>query len=226
VDFSKLKLEVYDLLGLILPGFLAVCEGWIFFYGWHAFLSGIVQMTGTRFTLLLLVSFGAGNAVQELGDFTIKRIKGERHLRGARDRFWASADADLVKNAIKADLGHSITSVDTAFDYCLTKIKDRFAKRDIFVATSDLCRSFVVLSVLALMPAFRIALYDLHALPHPRLAATAFVAALLVFFLLMWRRMIRFRDLSEITVFSVYMATGGWPSLNSEKRLWVNRSEP
>ncbi len=207
MDFSKLKLEVYDLLGLTLPGFLALCEGWIFFRGWHAFLLGIGQMTGTGFTLLLLVSFGAGNAVQELGDLTIKRIKGERYLRSARDRFWASADADLLKNAIKADLGHPITSVDTAFDYCLTKIKDRFAKRDIFVATSDLCRSFVVLSVLALIPAFRIAFYDPHGLPHPRVAAAAFVAVLLGIFLLMWRRMVRFRDLSETTVFRVYLAT-------------------
>src|SRR5713226_7488739 len=116
MDFSKLKLDVYDLLGLILPGFLAVCEGWIFFCGWPAFLLGISQITGTGFTLLLLVSFGVGNAVQELGDFTIKRIKGERFLRSARDRFWVHADADLVKNAVEADLGHPISSVDTAFD--------------------------------------------------------------------------------------------------------------
>lgn len=207
MDFSKLKLEVYDLLGLILPGFLALCEGWIFFRGWHAFLLGVAQMTGTGFTLLLLVSFGAGNVVQELGDFTIKRVTGKRYLRSARDRFWASADGDLVRNAIKADVGHSITSVDTAFDYCLTRIKDRFAKRDIFVATSDLCRSLVVLSVLALIPASRLAFYDPHGLPHPRVAAAAFIAVLLAIFLLMWRRMVRFRDLSDNTVFRVYLAT-------------------
>jgi hypothetical protein len=207
VDFSKLKLEVYDLLGLILPGFLALCEGWIFFRGWHAFLLGIGQMTGTGLTLLLLVSFGAGNVVQELGDFTVKLIRGKRHLRSARDRFWTSAEADLVKNAIRADLGHPVTSVDTAFDYCLTKIKDRFAKRDIFVATSDLSRSFVVLSALALIPTFRIAFYDSHTLPLPWVAATAFVAVLLGIFLLMWRRMVRFRDLSDTTVFRVFLAT-------------------
>lgn len=207
MDFSKLKLEVYDLLGLILPGFLAVCEGWILFRGSGAFLIGIRQMTGTEFTLLLLVSFGVGNAVQELGDFAIKRIKGKRHLQSARDRFWASSDADLVKNAINADLGHPITSVDTAFDYCLTKVGGRFGKRDLFVATSDLCRSLVVLSLLGLLPAFRIAFYDLHSLPHPWLTAAAFVVALLSVFLLMWRRMVRFRDLSEATVFRVYLAT-------------------
>ncbi len=218
MDFSKLKLEVYDLLGLILPGFLAVCETWILFRGWPTFLFGIVQMTGTGFTLLLLVAFGAGNAVQELGDFTIKRIKGERYLRSARDRFWASADADLVKNAVEADLGHRVSSVDTAFDYCLTKIKDRFAKRDIFVATSDLCRSFVVLCVLALVPAFRIAFYDRHSLPHPWLAAAAFVAVLVGFFLLMWRRMVRFRDLSETTIFRIYLATAREPQNSPVER--------
>lgn len=207
MDLSKLKLEVYDLLGLILPGFLAVCEGWTLFRGWDAFLLAFGHMTGTGFTLLLLVSFGAGNVVQELGDFTIKSVKGKRYLRTGRDRFWATADAELVKSAIKADLGHSIASVDTAFDYCLTKTNDRFAKRDVFVATSDLCRSLVVLSGLALVPAFRIARYDLHALSHPWLAAAAFIVTLLGVFLLMWRRMVRFRDLSEITVFRVYLAT-------------------
>ena len=207
MDFSKLKLEVYDLLGLILPGFLAVCEGWILFCGWHLFLLGIGQTTGTGLTLLLFVSFAVGNAVQEIGDFLVKLIKGKRYPRRGRDHFWASSDGDLVKNAIKTEVGHPIASVDTAFDYCLTKIKGRFEKRDSFVGISDLCRSLVVLCVFALLPALRIALYDRPGLTHPWAEAAAFVAVLLSVFLLMWRRMVRFRDLSEATVFRVYLAT-------------------
>lgn len=207
MDFSKLKLEVYDLLGLVLPGFLLVCEGWILFRGWHAFLLVLDQVTGTGLTLLLLVSFGAGNVVQELGDFTIKRIKGNRYLRRARDRFWESAEAELVKNAMKADLGHPITSADTAFDYCLTKIGDLFGKRDLFVATSDLCRSFAVLSLVALASAFwnEFRTFGLS----EKFFGWAFGSLLAcgILFALSWRRMVRFRELSDITVFHVYLAT-------------------
>jgi hypothetical protein len=203
VDLSKLKLEVYDLLGLILPGLVLICEGWILLRGWHAFAAAINQISGTSLTLLLLVAFGAGNAVQELGDVTVKRIKGVRFPRAGRDRFWLTPEAEIVRNKINTDLGHAITSADLAFDYCLTKLKDRFAKRDIFLATSDLCRSFVILSVLALLPAFRVSIYDLH---RSWPAFALFCVLALIFSFLMWKRMVRFRELSETTVFRVYLA--------------------
>lgn len=205
VDFSKLKLEVYDFLGLIVPGLIAICEAWILLRGWHTFLLAVNQMSGTAFTLLLLFAFATGSAVQELGDFTVKLIKGKRYFRSARDRFWLTPDADIVKNAINTELGHHITSVDTAFDYCLTKLKDRFGKRDLFVATSDLCRSSVVLSILAFAPALRVAFCDVTPLSHSYEAAAILGTALLSISLLMWRRMVRFRELSEITVFRAYL---------------------
>jgi len=203
MDSSKLKLEAYDLLGLILPGLIAVCEAWIFLRGWQAFLLAAAQITGTTLTLLLLASFATGNAVQELGDLVVNLTKGKRYLRRARDRFWASSEADFAKKAIKAELGHPVTSVDAAFDHCLTKVEGRFAKRDIFLATSDLCRSLVVLAFLAIVPASRVLA---NAQPRPWLAFAAFVILALTFSLLMWRRMVRFRELSDITVFRIYLA--------------------
>jgi hypothetical protein len=146
MDFSKLKLEVYDLLGLLLPGLVLICEGWILFRGWHAFVEAINQITGTSFTLLLLVSFPTGNAVQELGDLIVKRIKGGRFLKAGRDTFWLTPEAELVRNKIKSELGQPATSADLAFDYCLTKVRDRFGKRDIlpsnFGPLSLLCGAF------------------------------------------------------------------------------------
>lgn len=207
MNFSKLKLEMYDFLGLIVPGLIAICEGWILLRGWHTFLLAINQMSGTAFTLLLLFAFGAGNVIQELGDFTVKLIKGQRYFRIARDHFWLTPDAETVKNTIKKELGHHVTSVDTAFDYCLTKLRDRFGKRDLFVATSDLCRSSVVLSILAFAPAFRVAFCDLQPFAKSCVAAAVFAAVLVAISLLMWRRMVRFRELSETTVFRAYLAT-------------------
>jgi hypothetical protein len=206
VDFSKLKLEVYDLLGLIVPGLIAICEGWILIHGWHTFLAAIGQMSGTALTLLLLFAFGAGNVVQELGDFIIKLTKGHRYFRVSRDHFWLTSEAEIVKDAIKKEIGHHITSVDAAFDFCLTKLKDRFNKRDLFVATSDLCRSSVVLAILAFAPALRVAFCDVRPLSHSYEAAAILGATLLSISLLMWRRMVRFRELSEITVFRAYLA--------------------
>lgn len=207
MDFSRLKLEVYDFLGLVLPGLIAICEGWILLRGWHAFLGAINQIGGTGFTLLLLLAFGVGNVVQELADVTVKAIKGQRYFRSARDRFWLTADAEIVKNTIKKELGHQVTSVDAAFDYCLTKLGDRFGKRDIFLATSDLCRSFVVLAILAIFPLIRV----VSAISHSRLEFVLILAAsfsvILVVCYLSWVRMVRFRGLAELTVFRIYAAS-------------------
>lgn len=145
MDFSKLKIEVYDFLGIVLPGLLAICEGWILFKGWHPFVASINLISGTSLTLLFVLAFGVGHIAQELGGLSIRAVKGKRYFRQARDRFWESPEGQVVRGAIKKDFGQEISSVDTAFDYCLTKLKDSFSRRDIFVATSDLCRSLVVL---------------------------------------------------------------------------------
>lgn len=206
MDFSKLKLELYDFLGLILPGLITICEGWILLRGWHTFVVGITQIGGTGLTLLLVFAFGIGNIIQELGDVTLKAIKGRRYFRGPRDRFWLTTEAEIVRDTIKRAFGRDIPSVDTAFDYCLTKLRDRFGKRDMFLATSDLCRSFVILSALALAPAMRIAFYDSHPFANSYVAAAILIVVLISVSLLAWRRMLRFRELSEITVFRAYLA--------------------
>jgi hypothetical protein len=206
VDFSKLKLEVYDFLGLILPGLLAICEAWILLEGWRSFIEAINQISGTGFTLLIVLAFGVGHIAQELGDFVIKALKGKRYFRQARDNFWETAEAQIVRDAIKRDFGQEISSVDTAFDYCLTKLKDRFSRRDIFVATSDLCRSLVLLSVLALIPATRIAFYDMHPVHRSLVTFSILALLLLIIAFLAWKRMVRFREFSDTTVFRAYLA--------------------
>ncbi|MGB9204941.1 MAG: hypothetical protein WCB94_13370, partial [Terriglobales bacterium] len=203
---SKLKLEVYDLVGVILPGLLVLFEGWVFFKGWRQFALSLHQLNGTEFTLLVLVAFGAGNLVQEFGDVTIKAWKGKRYFKKARDDFWSSHEALPVKATIKGDLGHELTLVDTAFDYCLTKLKDRFGKRDVFLATSDLCRSLAVLAILAFLPAARFA-WERFAPTFRYFALTGSLGLLLIFLAwLAWKRMVRFRELSEVTVFRAYLA--------------------
>lgn len=198
----------------MLPGFLAICEGWVLLRGWHAFIATISQISGTALTLLVVLAFGLGHIAQELGDVAIKKVKGKRYFQRAGDKFWESPEAQIVKGAIKKDFGQEISSVDAAFDYCLTKLKDRFSRRDVFVATSDLCRSFVVLSALALIPAIRIAFYDIRPI-HRSLFVFAILGLLLTSIaMLAWKRMVRFRGLSETTVFRAYLATLG-PEINT-----------
>jgi hypothetical protein len=209
VDFSKLKIEVYDFLGIILPGLLAICEGWILFKGWHPFIASVNVISGTSLTLLVVFAFGMGHIVQELGDLSIKLVKGKRYFRQARDKFWESSEGHVVRGAITRDFGQEISSVDTAFDYCLTKLKDSFSRRDIFVATSDLCRSLVVLSVLALVPALRVAFCDTRPIHRSIFVLFIFAVILSSIALLAWKRMVRFRALSETTVFRAYLATLG-----------------
>ena len=207
MDFSKLKLELYDVIGLILPGLIAICEGWILLYGWSSFIETIGRIGASGLTLLLLFAFGAGNVVQELGDVLIKAVKGVRFFRAARDRFWVTADAEIVRNSIQKELGHQHSIHDSAFDYCLTKVKDRFAKRDVFLATSDLCRSLLVLSALALLPTVRHSFTIYTNFFHSCVVATILIAMLVTVCSLMWGRMVRFRELSETTVFLTYLAS-------------------
>jgi hypothetical protein len=207
LDLSKLKLEVYDLLGIILPGLLAVFEGWILLKGWTPFVISLRQLSGTEFTVLVLFAFGAGNLVQELGDVTIKKWKGCRYFKKARDDFWSKDKGEtlFVKRAIVSE-GQELPDVDTAFDYCLTRLQDRFSKRDGFVATSDLCRSLVVLAILAFIPSARLAWQ--HFAPTCRYFALVGTFGLFLIFLawLSWKRMVRFRQLADVTVFHSYLA--------------------
>lgn len=207
MDFSRLKLELYDFLGIVLPGLLVICEGWILLRGWRIFVESINHISATELLLLVVFAFGPGHIAQELGDVAIKAVKGKRYFRKARDKFWGKAESQLVRDAIKKDLGLEISSVDTAFDYCLTKLKDCFSKRDVFVATSDLCRSFVILSVLALIPAIRMAFCDIHPVHRSVIVIAIFLLVLTTIGALAWKRMVRFRELAETTVFRTYLAT-------------------
>jgi hypothetical protein len=88
-------------------------------------------------------------------------------------------------------------------------LKDRFAKRDMFLATSDLCRSLWLLAFLAFVPATRIAWE--HFSPTCRYFAVILGFVLFMFSVawLSWKRMVRFRELSEGTVFRAYLAMVG-----------------
>src|SRR5262249_38304714 len=81
---SKLKLDMYDFLGIILPGLIATAEGWILIRGWAAFIGSMNRVNGTGLTLLLIFSFGLGHIVQELGDFVVVSLKGKRYFHKAR----------------------------------------------------------------------------------------------------------------------------------------------
>jgi hypothetical protein len=212
VDLSKWKLDVYDLLAIILPGLIAIGEGWVLIGGWDSFCLAIAQLTATGLTLLILASFAAGTLIQELGDFVMKSFKGDRFFRSGRDKFWSSKKAEPVKVAIRSHLGTAVGSVDTAFDYCLTKLKGQFPKRDLFVATSDLCRSFAVLALIALAPALWNE-FHVFGLSKKFVAwATGSVLVSLFLYGLSWRRMVRFRELSDVTVFRAYLATVSDPN--------------
>jgi len=207
VDLSKLKLDVYDFLGIILPGLVAVAEGWILLRGWDAFIQSISHISGSSLTLLLVFVFGVGHLVQELAEAVIRLAKGPRYLCRARDNYWRGEESEPVKKAIRKELGHEPTNVDEAYDFCLTKISGHFDKRDIFIATSDLSRSFVAMGFLAAIPAAKIAFWGIaKPLKLSLEIAGMEVALLVVIVILAWRRMMRFRALADITVFRVYSA--------------------
>jgi hypothetical protein len=167
--------------------------------------------------LLLVFSFALGHFVQEIADVSIKKIKGPRFLASGRDEVWASPEADAVKSTVWTESGITLGSVDAAFDYCLTRLGERFPKRDTLLATADLSRCFLVLVVFAVPAATRIA-WDIS---HRPLIFLLLLGAFLVVFvlagLLAWRRMVRFRHMSETGVFRAYL--GSRPLANAQEGL-------
>ena len=206
MDFSKFKVEVYDVLAVIIPGVHVFLEFWIALRGWANFSQGIAQISASSFTTLLLFSFALGPLLQEANDIVIKKLKGKRYFKHGRDHLWKAETGAQVRTQIEKELGHAVESVDVAFDYCLTRIQGAFAKRDLFVANSDLARGMIVVAVFALAPLARIA-RDLHfsVAYHVGFLFCGTVLLLLVASIF-WVRMTRFRVLSETPVFHAYLA--------------------
>ena len=206
MDFSKFKVEVYDLLAVVIPGVLVFLEFWIALRGWTSFSQGIAQISASSFTVLLLFAFALGPLLQEVADITIKKVKGKRYFKCGRDHLWKTDTGEQVRTQIENERGHAVESVDVAFDYCLTRIQGAFAKRDLFVANSDLARGMIVVAVFALAPLLRIA-RDLRLSVVDHVGFLFCGAVLLVLVAsISWVRMTRFRVLSETPVFHSYLA--------------------
>jgi hypothetical protein len=206
LDFSKFKVEVYDLLAVIIPGVLVFLEFWITLRGWASFSQGIAQISASSFTVLLLFAFALGPLLQEATDIAIKKLKGNRCFKRGRDHLWKAETGAQVRAQIEKERGHPVESVDVAFDYCLTRIQGAFTKRDLFVANSDLSRGMIAVAAFALAALVRIA-RDLHLSLAAHLAL--FFCGIVVLFLvasIFWVRMTRFRVLSETPVFHAYLA--------------------
>jgi len=214
MNLSNIKLGIYDFLGLAVPGMIAICEGWIALRGWHEFTTSLNHLSGISVTIMFLIAFVLGQLIQELADTSLKKLNGPRFSEKGRDDFWSGPECDPVKSAIWVESGIAMGSVDAAFDYCLTRLGDRFQKRDVLVGTSDLSRSLLVLMVFGLAATARLA-WDAAQARLPFLGLLLLSWVLLFFLgLLAWKRMIRFRRMSEVGVFRAYL--GSRPSTNRE----------
>lgn len=207
MDFSKLKIELYDFFGILIPGLILSSDFWIAAVGWQGYVATVEDLSGTLIAAVLAVSYVAGHLVQEAGDILVHAVTQSRYLKTARDKFWAEEDGRTVRDAIKQEVGFEINSVDVAYDYCLSKAKHLFAKRDAFIATSDLARSFVFLTVptaiTAVISIAKAKVVGWHLILD--LAGVTFLFAIVIY--VSWRRMMRFRDFSDRPVFSAYLAT-------------------
>jgi hypothetical protein len=211
---SNFKLGIYEFLGLVIPGMFVVSEGWIVLRGWDQFVRSLSEMHTIQFTVYVALSFVVGHFVQELADWSLKKSRGERFLKAGRDEFWTSVEAEPVKSAIWSESGVALPNVDFAFDYCLTRLGQTFPKRDTFVATSDFARSFLIVCVLGIAPVARLALVRTHSAVFLLALLGGCVALLGILGRLAWLRMIRFRRLSEASVFRAYL--GSRPAKGSQ----------
>lgn len=206
MEISKLKVEIYDFLALIIPGLVVICELAVAVKGWTAASVQFDRLSASGFTLVLLFSFALGTVLQELADSRIKAWKGSRFFKSARDKLWDSPTGDQVKAKIAMEAGREPGNVDVAFDYCLTRIEGSFLKRDLFLAMSDLSRSLVVACCFAVIPVMRIVVTLTIPVWYRIAILIACLAAVLLAGSLCWARMVRFRVLSETPVFHTFLA--------------------
>lgn len=215
MDVSNFKLGIYDFLGLVIPGMFVICEGWITVRGWREFVGAIGALHPVSFTLFVAASFVVGHFIQELADWGVKRSRGDRFFKKGRDEVWDGAEGESIKSAIWAESGLTLTSADSAFDYCVTRIGDAFSRRDVFVASSDFARSFLILAVCGIGPALRLASDRTHSLATFLSLLAGYLVVLLLVARLAWRRMVRFRYMSDRGVFGAYL--GSRPAKNAPK---------
>lgn len=206
MNFDKLKSDTYEFLGLILPGLLLIAEAWITLGGWTPFLTALTALSGTSLALLLIVAFGLGHLVQEGSDAVIKRFTSQRFFKQARDRYWASTEAALLKAKIAGELGNEPLNADAAFDYCLTRAQATFSKRDVFIATADLSRALFLLTLLGLIPSVRCTVLHWSAWTIRVSVALGCLCIHGLVAWLWWRRMVRFREYAEVPVFRAYLS--------------------
>jgi hypothetical protein len=223
MDFSKLRLGLYDFFGILIPGLIVVADIWIASVGWARFIDTVAALSGNLVAVVILISYALGHLVQEAGDVLVSGITHNRYLKTSRDELWAGNDGKIVREEIKKREGLDVADVDTAFDYCLTKSKRSFEKRDAFIATSDLARSFVLLGIVTGVTA-SCAIYKAKSPGWSLIGYLLAVMALTVMVVFIsWRRMVRFRAFSDKPVFAAYLATVKEPHEISKPAL---QSEP
>lgn len=206
MNFTTFQLQVYDLLGLALPGFLAICEVWIAARGWASFWRALTALNAIAVAFLVVASYVAGHLVQEIGEISLRSVVAPRFFLRARDQFWGSAEAEFVRMAIRRECGANVEDADAGFDYCIARVGKDFPKRDYFVATADLSRSLLILFVFAVAPTSRVIFESRLGAVRSVLATVLALLSLGVGGFLVWERMIRFRALSDVSVFRAYFA--------------------
>ncbi len=207
MELTKLKIELYDIAAIVVPGIFCLAEVWAALFGAQSLLRFVHDLKGTELTLIVLCSFALGNLVQEAGNRFLTAWKGKRFFKQARDEFWQSHDGELVRAKVKADSACKLGSVDAAFEYCLTRIAGKFLKRDVFLAISDFSRSLWLLALSAAIPLVRIVSTRPGAIQKWTTGASGGVLIALIAWL-SWLRMMRFRAMSETPVFTTFLACG------------------
>ena len=207
MDVSKLKLDVYDIFGVIIPGLLVICEIWIALRGWTPFIVGLSALSATGITMLVFASFAVGPLVQEIADSLIKAwTKNSRFFKLRRDQIWNSPLGPEIRRKLEIETGISPTGADVAFDMCFALMPDQAARHDLFLAQSAMARSLLFVSFFSALPmGINIAHFP-SALSVRIGMAFAFCLIVGLIARVCWTRMLRFRALSQAAIFHGYLA--------------------
>ena len=216
MKLSDLELSAYDLAAIILPGAIGIAEIGITWRGLTPFWGWISQLSVAGGLVLAMSAFGLGHLISQaaLEGATVCG-KFRTHHRG-RDKHWKLHGQRIAallsaRHAIEIDIDSPKAS-DRAFNCCLTVIGDAFEKRRVFSLVAALSLCLWLLSLFALIPAWRCIRAQQLAEEEQVISAIAAFLACGLSAALAWRRSQLYFDLADVTVFDVFEAWTESPS--------------
>ena len=136
MKFRNFEASTYDLLGYLLPGFLVISEIFVFFEGFNALITKIVELSNVEIIFLIISSYMAGHLVQSFSNVLeqiFSKIKFLKYISGTPDYQYLSEENKFYSPELKKAIREAFKKVfklekineKEIFNLCYTLIQQK-----------------------------------------------------------------------------------------------------